>query len=105
MKMAVSPDGRFLRSGSEDNRVYLWDATSTAVYSLSFLQVRSESIICCAWSPTEHVVAVCSFDVALPVSIFRVNRDLPPVILGQEGRRAILPRLPPPVKRDAMIRY
>ncbi len=60
LKMAWSPDGRFLASSSLDKTVGLWDTTKGK--HLNFLKGHSGTVISVAWSPDGQILASGSSD-------------------------------------------
>ncbi|KID59995.1 Heterokaryon incompatibility protein R, partial [Metarhizium hybridum] len=63
--VVLSPDGRFLVSGGEDNKVNIWDGQTYAL--LRTLNGHEEVINCVAFSPIGHHIASGSDDATIRV--------------------------------------
>lgn len=76
IKPAITPCGNFVFAGSEDGKVYVWNAHTqdqVAVYSnLGF----SNTIHDVEYHPHEHMVAFCSFAEYLSVVIYQFDRTV-----------------------------
>jgi WD40 repeat protein len=74
----LSPDGRYLMSGSEDGQVHVWNVdtgeldTSTPKDRMPRCTGMSTDV---AWNPAERIVAVCSFTRRHPVLLHKYERD------------------------------
>lgn len=65
-RAALSPDGKFVVSGSEDGHVYFWDCITSEPVPvppiISETLVQDRSMVCdVAWHPTQHVVALACY--------------------------------------------
>ena len=82
IRFAVSPDSRYIMSGSEDGRVYLWDVETTHMHRLPHMGAGGDPVCSVAWSPSAQAVATCSFVAQRPVQLFSYDREKPPVKLA-----------------------
>ncbi|KAJ1480747.1 WD40-repeat-containing domain protein, partial [Baffinella frigidus] len=75
----LSPDGRWLMSGSEDGQVLVWNVdtgeldASTPKERMPRCTGMSTDV---AWNPAERIVAVCSFSRRHPILLHKYERDL-----------------------------
>ena len=67
---AVSPDERYIISGSEDGRTFMWNIEHGQVVQLQHIVNAGNPITCITWSPYEHAIAVSTFKPDHPVMIF-----------------------------------
>ncbi|QDZ18097.1 WD40 repeat domain-containing protein [Chloropicon primus] len=70
IQFAVSPDERYIISGSEDGRTFMWNIEHGQVVQLQHIVNAGNPITCISWSPYEHVIAVSTFKPEHPVMIF-----------------------------------
>lgn len=77
IKSCLSPDGKYLVSGSETGRPYIWDAeTEEAItdinhYECQFLDIISD----CDWNPRYNMFAVVGFGQEFPVLVYVFERE------------------------------
>ncbi|XP_013871175.1 denticleless protein homolog isoform X2 [Austrofundulus limnaeus] len=72
VKSTISPDDRFLSSGSSDNHIYVWKISDPKRPPM-MLQGHSEEVTSVAWCPTDFTkIASCSDDHT--VRIWRLHR-------------------------------
>jgi jouberin len=62
VKSCVSPDGRYILSGSEDGKPHLWetspeDVKDTSLYEYKLMDLVSD----CSWNPKYNMFAACGF--------------------------------------------
>jgi jouberin len=76
-KCCVSPCGTYLVSGSDCGRVYFWEIeTSKLVYTEGKnYHFKENPVYQIAWSPKEHIIALCSFGESEPIRIFAHKKD------------------------------
>ena len=67
---AISPDERYIISGSEDGRTFMWNIEGGQVAQLQHIVNAGNPSTCISWSPYEHVIAVSTFKPEHPVMIF-----------------------------------
>ena len=67
---SISPDERYILSGSEDGRTFIWNIDNGQVAQLQHICNAGSPITCISWSPYEHVIAVSTFKPEHPVMIF-----------------------------------
>uniref|UniRef100_A0A7S0W345 EF-hand domain-containing protein n=1 Tax=Hemiselmis tepida TaxID=464990 RepID=A0A7S0W345_9CRYP len=75
----VSPDGKFLASGSEDGQIFMWNVeTGEQDTSVSRDRLPHFGSMCSdvAWNPAERIVACCSFSRKQPVLVYKHERDV-----------------------------
>ncbi len=70
MHFAISPDERYIISGSEDGRTFMWNIDHGQTVQLQHICNAGTPITCISWSPYEHVIAVSTFKPQHPVMIF-----------------------------------
>ena len=58
--VAWSPDGRYIASGSSDNTVQVWDASTND--TVTVYQGHSDEVRAVVWSPNSQFIASASFD-------------------------------------------
>ncbi|EFC38435.1 predicted protein [Naegleria gruberi] len=71
-KSNISPDGKYLISGSDIGKVYLWNVeTEELIFKEGKDYGFEESpVYDIAWSSKEHVIALCSFDGNQPIRVY-----------------------------------
>ena len=70
VRFAISPDERYIISGSEDGRTFMWNIEGGQVVQLQHIVNAGNPITCISWSPYEHVIAASTFKPEHPVMIF-----------------------------------
>ena len=77
IQSCLSPDGKYLVSGSETGQPYIWDAqtedpvTNTEVLGCKFMDCVSD----CAWNPRYNMFAVSGFGQEFPVLVYVYQRE------------------------------
>ena len=77
IKSCLSPDGKFLVSGSESGMPYVWDAQTedpindTEQFECKFMDVVSD----CDWNPRYNMFAVSGFGQEFPVLVYVFQRE------------------------------
>jgi len=61
IKASVSGCGKYLASGSSDNKAYIWN-TESAGSHVATLEPQEESVTCVAWSYSENILVTCTDD-------------------------------------------
>merc|ERR1712224_471176 len=61
---------RYIISGSEDGRTFMWNIEHGQVVQLQHIVNAGNPITCISWSLYEHVIAVSTFKPEHPVMIF-----------------------------------
>ena len=62
VRSAISPDGRYALSGSEDGRPYVWEMRTGDVEHGPLGSFRfGGPLLDCDWHPSEHMIALCSY--------------------------------------------
>ncbi|KAL9653453.1 hypothetical protein ABK040_002088 [Willaertia magna] len=77
-KSNVSPDGQYLVSGSDSGRIYFWNIeTEELIFKEGKDYCFEESpVYDIAWSKTEHLIALCSFEENQPIRVFCFEKQL-----------------------------
>jgi jouberin len=75
VQSCVSPDGRFILSGSEDGKPRLWetspeDVIETNMYHYKLMDLVSD----CAWNKKYNMFAVSGFGQEFPVLVYVYDR-------------------------------
>mmetsp|Transcript_29292 Transcript_29292/g.73480 ORF Transcript_29292/g.73480 Transcript_29292/m.73480 type:complete len:740 (-) Transcript_29292:13-2232(-) len=81
LQAAFSPDGRYIISGSEDGRVYVWDVEHHEPHHMTHISFRGLPVYCITWSPAMQCLAACSFTPLAPVQVYYHEASLPPVAM------------------------
>ena len=85
LRFCVSPDGKYLLSGSEDGKVFVWHVDSAQVKQLPQMGNSVHQVCATTWSPAEHVVATCTFAPQRPISFFAYDQGRPAVAFDLRG--------------------
>jgi WD40 repeat protein len=70
----LSPDGKYLMSGSEDGQVYVWNVDSGELdvcVGTSRLPQMKGLCTDVAWNPAERIIAACAFSRRHPILVHR----------------------------------
>ena len=93
VRFAVSPDGQFIATGSEDGKAYAWDiASGFEVPSLEKWQIGFKHITAdISWNRTYNMVAIAGFGEEYPIMIYvyekspeRITKDLEQFVPREE---------------------
>lgn len=76
IKSTISPDGKYIFSGSEDGKPYLWgfsnkELQDSEIFQLSFMDCVADV----AWSHDFHVVACAGFGKEYPILVYFWERE------------------------------
>jgi len=62
VRSAISPDGQFLISGSEDGKPRIWDASLEQMYKSDAYECNLLDMVSdCVWNPRYNMFAICGF--------------------------------------------
>lgn len=71
IKSAISPDGGYILSGSEDGVPYLWNFENKELHSTDILQLSfMDSVSDVAWAEDYHMIACCGFGKDYPILVY-----------------------------------
>ncbi|KAK3280672.1 hypothetical protein CYMTET_11501 [Cymbomonas tetramitiformis] len=88
LKFDLSPDGRYVISGSEDGRVHLWEFQSGVAHPLPQLSFSSDIPYGVAWNTRLHAVAVARMSAAHPLALYVHDPRRPSVSIQQAVKGA-----------------
>ena len=75
VRCAVSPDGLYLISGSEDGKPYIWDTTDERLEKVKGYQYKLLDLVSdCQWNPRYNMFAVSGFGHNFPVLVYVFKR-------------------------------
>lgn len=75
VRCAVSPDGLYLISGSEDGKPYIWDTTEERQQAVKGYQCKLLDLVSdCQWNPRYNMFAVSGFGHNFPVLVYVFKR-------------------------------
>ena len=75
VRCAVSPDGLYLISGSEDGKPYIWDTTEEKLEKVKGYQCKLLDLVSdCQWNPRYNMFAVSGFGHNFPVLVYVFKR-------------------------------
>lgn len=75
VRCAVSPDGLYLISGSEDGKPYIWDTTDEKQQAIKGYQCKLLDLVSdCQWNPRYNMFAVSGFGQNFPVLVYVYKR-------------------------------
>lgn len=77
VKSIYSPDGRWVVSGSEDGRVYIWNAKTEALQQeqMGVFPQLAGPIYDVAWHPAQHMLAICCFGKGQRIFLYTTEQD------------------------------
>ena len=79
IRAIFSPDGNIVMAGSEDGKVYAWDAKSTTLFSMPARNIGYNAPLCdLSWHPTQHVVAYTCYGGDHPILLYFADRPETP---------------------------
>lgn len=90
IQFAISPDERYVISGSEDGRTFIWNIEDGQSALLQHICNAGNPITCVSWSPFEHVIAVSTFKPQHPIMIFVWDEDMDNVASFGDPERNLL---------------
>lgn len=71
VKCCVSPDSKYLLTGSEDGKIFMWDVPIEVRQNTDHLGIENIKFITqCEWNKRMHMVAVCSWGKCYPIVIY-----------------------------------
>lgn len=75
IKSALSPDGQWIISGSEDGSAKIFDSVLCDKLDVAELGISFNGPVTdVAWNPNYHMIAVCGFGAEFPILVF-VNKE------------------------------
>ena len=79
IRASFSPEGTIVMAGSEDGKVYAWDAGSATPLALPVSHVGYNAPLCdLSWHPTQHVVAYSCCGGEHPILVYFADRPETP---------------------------
>ncbi|GBG61488.1 hypothetical protein CBR_g21831 [Chara braunii] len=94
LKCTFSPDGRYILSGSEDGKLYLWDVETSAMFTLDQICTGKQAIHSVTWNNRHHMFALGPFGTLTPILIC-IAKDQGIILPAQKTSSAVAaPRIP-----------
>jgi len=77
VKSTYSPDGRWIVSGSEDGRLYFWNAKTGGIDTekMSQFPTLAVPVYDVAWHPSQHMLAITSYGRGQRIFIYTTEQD------------------------------